>query len=729
MPARRSRSNRRQRQRGGAGLAIGANTWSAAEVTAYLKNESNGEGEGLSADLIAADTERRTAANTEGKILLDNWFAARKSAINKILNNFDESGKPVEGELFPTGNVNATAFSDLYKWTMMPVMRIMENYKGGKDSCTVTFGIDLRDGKGTTENLDGLRIKLKKETAARHPLRTEIEAALDNLTKRKFDREMFKSILKEHRADIFKINGDADAEKALLDDICGPDGSERMLAQRVEPFFEVANTEALKTKLDSLNINNKEVTILFYKNNDAKYNVEDADSEKGLYFIEATGPWHKVTWLETSMMQAVYQAKITVDLKERGESYAHWLYGALLRCANSVSYTRTLQLQKPGTTLSALFTGRRTGGMAFLILQNLFFADHFTQNYPPKLGGPKPVENSMVVELADGKTVTPCLGTSSCDSLYLLNKLGLPCLNPAGTHAHELSMVSSVLYPQLDANPLQIPITQVIGHYLYFEHVFTKTGGLMAMLSDTLGTRSFLRAAKYIKAGEDNKALLGRIMVARQDSGKLHDFKLNMAAAEYKGTTMASEIDFTHTLLEAAEEKYDYFGAGGFFGDSEKVWAKTPNLNNSMAVKAVRVSYTTTDNFKYAGIPYMLPNTVDGAGVTVTGYPVKIGDPKKGEIPELTKDDKLSIDKNMPVDFVKDIKKWASSVRVRAGKTSEALVVEGEGERITDIFDFATGQVKKIAGAAGGRRRSSRRNKRNNRRSSTRRHRNRSNRY
>lgn len=576
----------------------------------------------------------RCQAHEEGKRLLSAWLSSHDLEIQTVLALFDFEGKPKEGL------ITATAFNDLYKWTMMPVMRQMEKLKGG---CTVTFGIDLRD--------ESMRKALKEDPA----LVEAIHTALTKLKDRKFDREVFT------RAALIGPRTGLLTEEDITA-ICGPAGSPRSLVDHVPEFGD-------KYVAMPSNISDGKVVVAFYENKEAEYKP----GEKGVHFIEATGPWHRVTWLETSMMQCVYEAKLRYDLEKKRVHYGQWLYGALLRCAKSVAYTRMIQKMAyaeppaagiPPPMTPALFTGRRTGGMAFLLLQNLFFAHHFRQTTPPSL--PK-------MTWTEGEQ-TWCLGTSSCDANYILKGLGLKCLNPAGTHAHELSMVSSALFPHLDKNDEHLPLTQVLGHYMYMKLVWEKTGkaGPLPMLSDTLGTRAFLRAAKYVTV--DGVPFLNHITSARQDSGKLADFRQNMMDFGYvkpdgnvKGM-MASEIDDSSTLLEAATLGYASFGAGGFYGDSEKVWGDKNASSNSMAVKAVRVSYQKKAGESYAGIPYM----VEGAGGRVTGYPVKIGDPSNGADPRLA-EGKLSLDKNRS-DLIPAIKAYAESVRVAGGRTGDTPV-------------------------------------------------------
>jgi len=568
---------------------------------------------------VPTDEKLRCLAHVKGEELLTAWCAAKKDNIDKVLGLFDNEGKP-------TGDftLSATAFNDLYKWTMMPVIRKMESLKGNK--ITVTFGIDLRDPE--------MRKAMKSDPA----LVTRIHDALKSLETRTFDKTLFTSILTGPRKPIL-IDADITA-------ICDNNGAARTLV-------DAGGVQELNTRYDQTDEDKAagRVTISFYKKADIEY---EPGEEGGVHFIEATGPWHRVTWLETSMMQCVYEAKLRYDLEKKGIPYGEWLYGALLRCAKSVAYTRMIQAMKPGKMTPALFTGRRTGGMAFLLLQNLFFADHFVQFAPGAV--------------QDGDK-TLCLGTSSCDAHYILKKLALGCLNPAGTHAHELSMVSSILYPQMDKNEQHLPLTQVLGHYMYMKLVWEKGGkvGPMPMLPDTLGTRAFLRAANYVTV--DGKPFLDKISSARQDSGKLKDFVQNMKDFGYTRGMMASEIDDSSTLLEAANLEFASFGAGGFFGDSEKVWGNKDAASNSMAVKAVRVSYTKGAE-SYDGIPY-----IEVVGDTVTGYPVKIGDPKDGRDPRLT-GGKLSIDKNK-IELVPAIKKYAEDVRVAGGKVGEKPNVRG----------------------------------------------------
>jgi len=591
------------------------------------------------------DLKNKLYAYVLGKKYLDNWLQGRTAEIQIIHDYCMKNPIP-----------DACTFNDLYKWTMMPVIRRLEQIKRVNNPVIVTFGIDLRDPK--------FRQELLKSHNGENDLIGRIHRALKTLELRRFNKPNFKKVLVGPRATLL--------DEETINSICGSteEGGRTLVdAGGVRPYGDKNSRTSADTD---------KVTVEFYYDETKKYK----GSEQGCHFIEVTGPWHKVTWLETSLMQCVYQAKLEYDLEKKNLSKEQWLYGALLRCAYSVAYTHLIQLQKQ-SFMPALFTNRRTGSQEFNILQNLFFADHFKQFL---VGSKSDYYNK---HFAGNNYVS--LGSSSVESWNILGNLTelykakaiplkFPCLNPAGTHAHELQMVISTLFPELDRNRKGLPITQVISHYLYYKLVWERTGnvGPMPMLPDTLGTRAFMRAASYVMIDIINKdsgatqrvPFLSVISSARQDSGKLSDFVKIMKEFGYKGGMMASEIESTHDLLTASNLGYANFGAGGFFGDNEKVWGNPNASMNSMAVKAVRV-------------------LCDGR----IGYPIKIGDPKiDGET--VISNDKLSLDNNLSVDS-KDyllIKSYAQDVRDKSYTS-----VEGN-ELIDNIFNINPSPVPSAAG-------------------------------
>jgi hypothetical protein len=664
-------------------------------LSTYKKHVQSTSEPAEPAKLAELDNKLKVLAIHRGVNLYTRWIDARKPLIDKILSNFD-----AEGNLLPGANPalsSATWFNDLYKWTMLRIMIfIVEQAKFAGSPVMVKFQVDIRESSVRDAIIH----------SANEDLREAIIAALNGLTTRKFSRSVFENVNRSK-------GGILTSED--IDKVCGPVQSPRTLVQRVD----LAPSGPLL---------NDGVVVRFYKDERLTYDLPEFDAngepippkprvdksgkliEPGLWIIEAEGPWHLVTWLETSMMQAVYEAYHKWDLKKKAEKkvdlenapkegvpeeeeeekeeekkekrkeaikvqtaieYRTWLSTALLRCACSVAYTQILQSM--GGPTPALFTGRRTGGLPFLILQNLFFIDHFKQAMG--LAAPVPTRGLFSDE------GTPCLGTSSVDAQQYLDMLTLikaepteklpppqkPVLSTAGTHAHELSMVLSVLYHELDVNEHKLPFSQVLGHYLYKELVLPKTSGPLPMLPDTLGTPSFVAAASLLVDGA--KTFLGHVKSGRQDSGNMVDFKNVMRLIMYEAGCMASEIEDTLTLLQAFFLEYNTFGAGGFFGDSNKAW-DSKGTNISMAVKVVRVMChlmkgTALADFKGKPFPH-----IKVEGNICTGYPIKTGDAKDMNDPkEIMSMSKFSVDKTLPVKIIRDMKEWAITRRASGYKT------------------------------------------------------------
>ena len=420
---------------------------------------------------------------------------------------------------------------------MLPVIRHIETCDKFKDvPIHVTFGVNIRD--------EDYRKKLSNNNKNNKSLANKVRESLEKLKDRKFDRELFNKIIENKN---LKISDDT------INLICGPKGSSRSLIDKVVDNKYIPN----KNEKD-------EVIVSFFKDKDIKLDKEIR------YYIEATGPWHKVTWLETTLMQCVYETLLKDKLEKEGKSYSTWLFEALTRCVKSVDAINELTQKHLHPFKGALFTGRRTGGYAFLLLQNLYVKDNYKE----------------------------CLGTSSVDAWNKINKLEQEgrSLIPIGTHAHELSMVLSALLHE--ANSDTYPITQIIGHYLYYLYSNDSNDEKIPMLPDTLGTEAFMNVASKITINTKDKSekpFMEIIGSARQDSGNMDNFVKIMDKYKFNGSIMASEIENTKSLEEAYELKhsdgsyaYTLFGAGGYFGDSEKAWNNSKK-NISMAVKASRI--------------------------------------------------------------------------------------------------------------------------------------------
>mmetsp|Transcript_85978 Transcript_85978/g.199910 ORF Transcript_85978/g.199910 Transcript_85978/m.199910 type:complete len:576 (-) Transcript_85978:65-1792(-) len=462
----------------------------------------------------------------------------------KVLSLFGNDGEPVGGAPLP-----ASCFNDFYKFTMMPVMRTVEQAHG---DVRCTFSVNIRDA-------DCRRRLHESATGAASPeLYEEMRRRLSRLASRTFDRSTFERCVAEH-----SVPGWGGK---TLDAVCGTSKEPRRLVQEFRAEPSCSTPQAPSSPGD--------VLLQLFVARDERLGEERV-------FVEATGPWHRVTWLETSMMQAVYESLFRDQKRREYGVEAHsgvwddsswfplWLAQAFCRCVRSVEAATSAGLR------GVLMTGRRTGSAALMILQALY------------------------IQCKCQKT-SGMLGTSSVSARYMSLDAGVnPVLVPkcAGTHAHELPMVIGALLGEAD-DQVGMPMSQVVSHMLYF---FTsmpqgdvRGAGrrvLMPILPDTLGSRAFMTVAKRLRVPlglHKGAPVLSVVGTARQDSGSLEAFQKLMEECGFTGALMASEIEVPEDLVLAAKLGYKLFGAGGFMGDSEKAWDPSKN-NLSMAVKVLRV--------------------------------------------------------------------------------------------------------------------------------------------
>ena len=450
---------------------------------------------------------------------LKNWIKENLDNVYQILSKFDPDGKPLKD-----GIITATTYSDLYKWAMSPSIRIIQKSKLFKHSnINVKFSVDLRNQK----ERDVLEVIMNDPESRALFLKN-----LQELANRKFDVSMFKDIVKTKNLSL---------DKESIENICGTEENPRSLADEII------------TK-DVPYEDNGKVVINIYKAHDKKLRQER-------YYIQATGPWHRVTWLETTLMQCVYETLLRHDLAVKDISYVEWLVDFLLRCQKSVKVCNAKTNIK-----GYLFAGRRVGSYPSLLLQHLYLQTNY------KYFG----------------------GSSSVDSCFFFrnNLTGIKFIIIVGTHAHELQMVLSSLLSEFDDRANRF-ISLVIAHVVFFMTIKDDDikSRKIVILPDTLGTEYFMHIASNltIKIDGDDVPFLDIISGVRQDSGLTSE----CPKIVYKYMKdrivffLASEID-TCLSIEELEELYNSFGAGGFFGDSER--AHDPSKSSiSMAVKAVCV--------------------------------------------------------------------------------------------------------------------------------------------
>jgi nicotinic acid phosphoribosyltransferase len=531
------------------------------------------------------------------KFLEENW-----DDISRLMVQFKidpETGKIVNSN---GSELSATTYNDYYKLSMLMTIYLQQKSK----NCVglTTFGLDIRDAP--------LREMFAKDDGG--IVRVVVEA-LDALKHRRFDynvilatvagkpfEEFFKS--DEAKAIFFNANG---TPRTLI-------SAEVPAGAPVYPGPCIYNCKITPDMLAP-----GQVSI-------AVFMAPDAKTGENRLHIEATGEWNKVSFLETTMMQAVYQVALQKHLKERGCTFGQWLYEALFRFYLTTTFAGTNCPEMTGF----LFAGRRTGHFLLLLLQALLA---------------KRIPGSKIA------------GTSSFDAWYFLTKMEFPnIIPPVGTHAHEIQMGAQALFAEFDlspTNPEFLPLSACISTYLYYLTAHRGGPGPMPMLPDTLGTESFCKAAAAfmvhpIKDGHLDTtqwvSLLSLITSARQDSGKLDTFIKILESYDCKCGLFASEIDELKTLLEARDLGYKFFGAGGALGDSEKVWNVTGEkaFSASMAVKIIRM--------------WLLDPTT-GSWIRCRS-PVKLGD---GEDPAKVTADPLlyTDDYQQVIDEAKRVKYWA----------------------------------------------------------------------
>jgi nicotinic acid phosphoribosyltransferase len=618
------------------------------------------------------------------------WVNTHSSNLQKILNKFYADGKLI-------GGLSATAHNDLYKLSMMPVFNMLQ-----KTSLNpiVTFGLNLR--------LDSYANLLVNSDGAL--LREKLKVNLKSLALRKIKIDIIEKLCKYEALDVkpaavkfdylapyltHLTDGLELANKVyFLNNINLLDNSAERTAAEAEDDFSRIQNELIRgdlSNLDRLNelleqikdedrkysFNTNENIIRCYIARDNSYQQET----KLKFYIEMTGKWNKVTLLETTTMQCVYETILRYQEekdqaeKSSNEVYASIVANALFRCFRSV------KLANPMPKVGGLFSGRRTCGFVFLVLQVYLMSNEY-----------KPTESDN-----NG----PIRGTSSVDAWCFLQDmiandelvkvktdLKKYLLRPIGTHAHELSMVLGAIFRDEDL-AAKVPISQVLGHYLFSK---SKNFAPIPFLPDTLGTSAFILAAQNVIIKDPNLRNIPFIQKAaalRQDSGELQDF-VDIVTKKNKtfpaGGVMASEVGNIHTLREVQSiDAYKSFAAGGFFGDSEKVWDNPDKKNIDMAVKPIRVAIQISENESSSS-----SSSSGGAPTFKIYYPIKCGDRKDRLDINGTDRIKLSVDTSAPFMDIQQAVEYSNLMWSNYNKEnadSESKVGTNFDYRITEIFN------------------------------------------
>ena len=521
------------------------------------------------------------------EINFNQWLTDHASDIHKIRVATKESDN------------SATFFNDYYKWSMMgEINKVVDAFKRKNNTQIITtFDVDIRDKT------------FKQQILYDISLQNKVYESISKLAHKKFNPILFEQICKQY-SHLDMSNFKHLFETSLIDRV-----------QFGQYFPDETSTEV--------------VVSIFIANDES---IESDESDESVvekpkkFYIRVTGPWQRVTWCETTIMQAVYNTFILST-----DNYEKLLHDSLYRCYRVCNLINILNLSiRPDNPLSiALFSGRRTLSEEFLVLQNY-----------------------MVAELLNN-----AIGTSSVDSWFILNSIKLTnftrtnsdgsfkFLKPVGTHAHEISMVIGVLFNYLDDNSDGLPLSQLLGHGLFWQHSNKRSKVLpMPTLSDTISSQIFFRAAAELSV--DSIPFREIFKGARQDSGDTDDFISLLRLNGFQFKAMASEIGSESDIYKVISNlEYSTAGIGGFLGDSPAI---DGGKAISMAVKVVQVQI----------------------GNKIIGYALKLGDGVG----------KISIDTTLPLVHQKFIINRALSM-IEKSKLPITNLQESQ-QLLNDAFSF-----------------------------------------
>ena len=509
----------------------------------------------LFGDFKKRATELSDGIQYEEKTFLD--FCS-ESDVTQIINQFayptngSTSYVVLKEEDSPV-NINAATFNDYYKCTMAPGIRTVYDDK----NCVVQFRVDWRFGSSFNSHMQ------QYVKTGGYTFKQALAKKLNEFSKRMFTPEMID--VETQRP---PLDGPGSWKKFFKDT---PENMKIFVGKTLiasnNDIDEIVRTYNVKKREGVTDINRE--TDFYVGTSILKFTpqpklvsdfpivvlsiVEDGSSD-GKPDVRATGNWPRCSWLETPMMQACYEFLHTEYLNRTGISYGTWMAEALYRTFSGMCFLHNKTIKV------ALFSGRRTGGALFHLLQVWLW-------------------NKFSTSVASGGNN---LGTSSFWALQTLKKLSIETrISPTGTHAHELSMTLATLYPQLDDHETGFVGTQLLGHILY--SLISGGNGKVPLLSDTVGTANFLKTAcalnlpDFLK-GDGESNCLTRFSAARQDSGELEHYKLLMMVySALSGRTtcpmlMASEIDDRDLdFIKAILLGFQLAGVGGALGDSEKI--------------------------------------------------------------------------------------------------------------------------------------------------------------
>jgi hypothetical protein len=273
----------------------------------------------------------------------------------------------------------------------------------------------------------------------------------------------------------------------------------------------------------------------------------NAKTKRNEWIIQSRGMCAKNSWVETSMMQIIYQTFLEDYCEKNGITKEQYIATCIVREIITI-----IILNKKTTCKYALFAGRRSCFPEFLILQNYIFF--------------KLMNHDKII------------GSSSMWSILSLRKMGFDIPYPwVGTIAHEMFMMAQAMFKDYDNNEDNVSVSQAIVLYMYMI-LSHKEGTPFPCLPDTLGTKTCFRALQAVMitvTNEDGstteKSLLEYVGMLRKDSGKIKDFQdLSKQYPELSNAKiMDSEIGNILEAILSNEAGIMIIGAGGLFGEAQ----------------------------------------------------------------------------------------------------------------------------------------------------------------
>ncbi len=260
------------------------------------------------------------------------FIRGNKDVLVKIMSNFGPDGELV------TEEHKASLFCDYYKWSMFPAFsKIYESLLDKDNKPIMAFSVDFRDQP------------VRERLASDPELQELIIGELTKFSHRTFNPEMFKALIEKKYAqsqDDTRVTPVSELSMTLdcCEFICyDNEGNPRTIANTKICLEKYIPGVTPGYKID-------DVVISCY-------------IHSGQFYVEATGPWPLVTWLETSMMQNVYQTIANYMRSQAGMSYDDWLYNGMFRCFLSCKQITELNQSKPSGPISSSSSGFRAIAM------------------------------------------------------------------------------------------------------------------------------------------------------------------------------------------------------------------------------------------------------------------------------------------------------------------------------------------------------------------------------